>query len=165
MEKAERPRKLKKFRKLSNNKKLCFTCLERFETNFDFFSFKFNFLEFCNIFVPEFENLYYLLHLNTTDSIKESISENSESKQVFSNNSCKNVTVEIGNETPKLTNSENIAGESNANGNQAIPLGNRLKVIFVSKNVFNLSKWNLNDADISLLLKGLNFVSICNKYG
>ena len=46
-----------------------------------FFSFKFNFLEFCNNFIPDFENLYYLLHLNTSDSIKESSSEKAEPKQ------------------------------------------------------------------------------------
>ena len=90
--------------------------------------------------------MYYFLHLNTSDSIKESSSENSESKQECSKNSCKNACVEIGNGTLKLTNSENIEGKKNANGNQAIPLGNRLKGNFVSKNVVNLSKRNLNDA-------------------
>ena len=126
------------------------------------FSFKFSFLEFCNNFVPDFENLYYLLHLNTSDSIKESSSEKSESKQDCSKNSCKNACVEIGNGTSKLTNSKNIEEEINANGNQAIFLENRLKVNFVSKNVVNLSKRNLNDAEISLLSKGLNFVPTCN---
>ena len=162
MEKAERRRKLGKPRKLSNNETLYFKCLERFESHFEFFSFKFKFLEFCNNFVPDFENLYYLLHLNTSDSIKESSSEKSESKQDCSKNSCKNACVEIGNGTSKLTNSKNIEEEINANGNQAILLENRLKVNFVSKNVVNLSKRNLNDAEISLLSKGLNFVPTCN---
>ena len=58
LEKAERRRKLKKLRKLSNNETLYFKCLERFESHFQFFSFKFNFLEFCNSFAPDFENLY-----------------------------------------------------------------------------------------------------------
>ena len=80
LEKAERRRKLKKLRKLSNNKTLYFECLKRFESNFEFFLFKFNFLEFCHNFVPDFEELYYLLHLNTSDCIKESSYENSESK-------------------------------------------------------------------------------------
>ena len=70
--------------------------------------------------------------------------------------------MEIGNGTSKLTNSKNIEGEINANGNQAILLENRLKGNFVSKNVVNLSKRNLNDAEISLLSKGLNFVPMCN---
>ena len=51
----------------------------------NFFSFKFNFLELFKNFVPDFENLYYLLHL----SIKESSSENSESKRDCSKDSCK----------------------------------------------------------------------------
>ena len=128
----------------------------------NFFQSRFNFLEFCNNFVPDFENLYYLLHLNTSDSIKESSSENSESKQGCSKNSCKNACVESGNETSKNRNSENTEGVRNANGNQALLLENRLKCNFVSKNVVNLSKRNLNDAEISLLSKGLNFVPTRN---
>ena len=34
--------------------------------------------------------------------------------------------MEIGNGTAKVRDSENIEGEENANGNQAIPLENRL---------------------------------------
>ena len=139
-----------------------FKCLERFESHFEFFSFKFKFLEFCNNFVPDFENLYYLLHLNTSDSIKESSSENSESKQNRSKNSCKNACVEIGNGTSKVRNSKNIEGQRNANGNRAVPLENRLKGTFVSKTVVNFSKRNLNYAEISLLSKGLKFVLTCN---
>ena len=116
---------------------------------------KFNFLEFCNNFVPDFENLYYLLHLNTSDSNKESSSKDSESKQGCSKNICKNACLEIGNGTSKVRNSENIDGERNANGNQTVLLQNRLKGNFVSKTVVNLSKRNLNDAEISLLSKGL----------
>ena len=76
LEKAERRRKLKKLRELSNNE-----CLERFESHFEFFSFKSNFLEFYSSLVPDFENLYYLLYLNNSYSIKESNSKNSESRQ------------------------------------------------------------------------------------
>ena len=120
LEKAESRRKLKKLCKLSNNETLYFKCLERFESHFQFFWFQFNFLEFCNNFVPDFENLYYLLHLNTSDSIKEISPEKSESKQDCSKNSCKNACSEIGNGTSKLTNSKNAEGEINANGNQAM---------------------------------------------
>ena len=77
-EKAERQRKLNKLRKLSNNETLYFKCQEHFENHFEFFLFLFNFLELCSHFVSEFENLYYLLHLNTGNSNKESSSENSE---------------------------------------------------------------------------------------
>ena len=62
-------------------------------------------------------------------------------------------------------NSKNIEGEINAIGNQAILSENRLKGNFVGKNVVNLSKRNLNDAEISLLSKGLNFVRTCNNIG
>ena len=41
---------------------LYFKCVECFESHVKFFSFKFNFLGFSNNFVPDFENLYYLLH-------------------------------------------------------------------------------------------------------
>ena len=109
--------------------------------------------------------MYYLLHLNTSGSIKESSSEKSESKLDCSKDSCKNACVEIENGTSKLTNSKNIEGERNKNGNQAIRLENRLKGNFVSRNVVNLSKRNLNDAEISLLSKGLNFVRTCNNIG
>ena len=108
-EKAERWRKLKKLHKLSNNETLYFKCLERFESHFEFFSF--NFLEFCNNFIPDFENLYYLLHLNTSDSIKESSSEKAEPKQDCLKTSCKNACLGIGNGTSKVRNSENIKKE------------------------------------------------------
>ena len=100
-------------------------------------------------------------NLNTSDSNNESSSENSESKQDCLKNSCKNACLEIGNGTSKVRNSENIEGKRNANGNQAVLLENRLKGRSVSKNA-NLSKQNLNDAEISLLLERLNFVSACN---
>ena len=89
--------------------------------------FKLNFLEFCNNFNPDFENFYYLFHLNTKDSIKESSFENSESKQDCLKSLCKNACVDIGNGTSRLRNSENIEDERNANGNQAVPLENWLK--------------------------------------
>ena len=119
-------------------------------------------LEFCNNFIPDFENLYYLLHLNTSDNIKESSSEKSASKKDCSKTSCKNACLGIGNGTSKVRNSENIEEERNANGNQALLLEDRLKGNFVSKNVANLSKRNLNDAEISLLSTELNFVPTCN---
>ena len=102
------------------------------------------------------------MHLNTSGSIKESSSEKSESKLDCSKDSYKNACVEIENGTSKLTNSKNIEGERNENGNQAVLLENRLKGNFVSRNVVNLSKRNLNDAEISLLSKGLNFVRTSN---
>ena len=98
----------------------------------------------------------------TSDSNKESNSENSVLKQDYSKNSCKNACLEIGNGTSKVRNSENIEGERCANGNQAVILENRLKDSLVSKDVVNLSKRNFNDVKISLLLKGLNFFPTSN---
>ena len=102
------------------------------------------------------------MHINTSNSIKESSFENSESKQDCSKKSCKNTCVVIRDGTSKVRNSENIEGDRNEDGNQAVPLEFRLKGNFVCKNVDNLSKRNFNDAEISLLLKGLNFVLTCN---
>ena len=70
--------------------------------------------------------------------------------------------MDIGNVTSKVRNSENIKGEKIANGNQAVLLENRLKGNFVSKNIVNLSKRSLNDAEISLLSKGLDYVLTYN---
>ena len=70
--------------------------------------------------------------------------------------------MEIGNGTSKIRSSENIEGERNSNGNQAVTLENRLEGNFVSKNVVDLSKRNLNDAETYLLTKALNFVPTCN---
>ena len=63
--------------------------------------------------------MYYLLHLNTSDSKKESSFENSESNQDRLKNSCKNACLEIRNGTSKVKNNENIEKERNENGTQA----------------------------------------------
>ena len=102
-------------------------------------------------------------HLNTSDSNNESSSENFESKQDLSKTSCKNTCLEIGNGTSKVRNLENIEGGRNTDGNQAVFLEKSLKGKFVIQNVVNLFKRNLNDAEISLLSKGLGFVTTCNK--
>ena len=60
--------------------------------------FKFSFLELLNNIDPDFENLYYLLHLNTSESNEESSSDNSESKQGCSINLCRNVCFKNENE-------------------------------------------------------------------
>ena len=78
-----------------NNNNYNNTEISHFESHFEFFLFKFNFLEFCNNCAPDFENLCYLLHLNTSDSIKKNNFENSESKQGCSKNLCKNACAVI----------------------------------------------------------------------
>ena len=99
------------------------------------------------------------MHLNTGDSNKESSSGSSESKTVQRIHAKMHVW-RLVMELQKY--SENIEGERNANGNQAVLLENRFKGKFVCKTVVNLSKQNPNDAEISLLSKGLNFVPTCN---
>ena len=106
--------------------------------------------------------MHYLFHLNTSDSNKESSNENSESKEDCSKNACKNACLEIGNGTSKVRNNENIERERNEKVNRSVLLENRLRGDFVGKNVVNLPKRNLNDAEIYLLSKGLNFVPTCN---
>ena len=46
--------------------------MERVESHYQFFFLKSRFLNFCEIFVPDFENLHYLLHLNESE---EGVSE------------------------------------------------------------------------------------------
>ena len=55
LEKKLRQKKLKKLRKFCKNDNFYFECLD------EFFSFKYNFVSFCKSFVPDFENLHYLL--------------------------------------------------------------------------------------------------------
>ena len=68
LEKLERKlkhKKLKKLRKLcKDNSNLYFACLTRFDSHDEFFDFKHYFSKFCNSFIPDFEKLHYLIHLN-----------------------------------------------------------------------------------------------------
>ena len=88
----------------------------------------------------------YLLHLN------ESEDEVSEEKDLKNDSS-----VEIHD-----INTSSIDNKLNVKDNVAKILDNRLQGNFVSKNVVNLSRWNLTDSEISLLSKGLNFVPTSN---
>ena len=66
LERKFRQKKLKKLRKFCKNDNFYFDCLERFESHDEFLSFKYNFVSFCKLFVPDFHNLHYLLTLNDT---------------------------------------------------------------------------------------------------
>ena len=70
--------------------------------------------------------------------------------------------MEFENGTSKVRNSENFEGERNANGNQDVLLENSLQSKYVSNNVVSFSRRNFNDAEISLLLKELNFIPTCS---
>ena len=60
-------KKLKKTRMLASTDDLYFACLERFESHYQFFRLKSRFFDFCESFIPDFENLHYLLHLNESE--------------------------------------------------------------------------------------------------
>ena len=136
LEKKLRQKKLKKLRKFCKNDNFYFVCLERFESHDEFFSFKHNFVSFCKSFVPDFENLRYLLTLNDTNN-----------ESTLFCNSCKTLgnDLKVPNETyskndNKFLEKSNIQGYLNEESNEATILNGRLKGKFVSKNVANLSK-------------------------
>ena len=68
LEKKLRQKKLKKLCKTCRNNNLYFECLERFHINDEYFSFKNDFVSSCKSFVPDFNNLHYLLSLNDTSN-------------------------------------------------------------------------------------------------
>ena len=46
---------------------LYFACLERFESHYKCFRLKSRFFDFCESFIPDFENLHHLSHLNESE--------------------------------------------------------------------------------------------------
>ena len=65
LEKKLKHKRLKKQRKLSkDDSNLYFAYLTRFDSHDKFLDFKYYFSKFCNSFIPDFENLHYLIHLN-----------------------------------------------------------------------------------------------------
>ena len=126
-EKKLRLKKLKKIRMLANTADLYFACLERFESHYQFFRLMSRFLNFCESFISDFENLHYLLHLN------ESEDDVSEEKDLENG-----ISVEI-----RDLNTSSLDNKLNVKENAAKILDNRLQGNFVSKNVVNLSRRNL----------------------
>ena len=51
----------------ANTDDLYFACLERFESHYQFFRLNSRFFYFYESFVPDFENLHYLSHLNESE--------------------------------------------------------------------------------------------------
>ena len=130
----------------------------KFESHDEFFSFKHNFVSFGKSFVPDFENLHYLLTLNDTSN-----------ESTLFCDSCKTLgnDLKVPNETYRKNDSEfleksDIQGHLNEESNEATILNGRLKGKFVSKNVVNLSKRKLSKSEISLLSKGLKFIPTSN---
>ena len=131
---------------LASNDDLYFACLEHFESHYQFFRLKSRFFDFCESFIPDFENLHYLLHLN------ESEDDVNEEKDLENDSSVETRDV----------NTSSLDNRLNVKDNAAKMLNNRLQGNFVSKNVVNLSRRNLTGSEISLLSKGLNFVPTSN---
>ena len=112
-----------------------------------------DFFKFCNSFVPDSENLHYLVHLN--DSMNGTLVDS---------NSDEEIVLDItGFHYEKVLDKQNLTGcdRSGSHLNEDT-LNGRIKGKFVSENVVNLSKQKLTKAEISLLSKGLKFVPTSN---
>ena len=125
-----------------------------------------DFLLYCNSLCPEFENLCTLVSINKTSKHQKGESASSQTCQDDIN------LTEVLNEEEKCNDSIDSTGNCSEPGTQAndhqdintaFYKGLRLEGKFVSKNVFNLSRRNLSPPEISLLSKGLKFVSSANK--
>ena len=159
LEKKLKYKKLKKLRKLcKDNLNLYFACLARFDSHDDFFDFKHYFFKFCNSFVPDFENLHYLVHLN--DNMNDTLVDNSSGEEI--------VLDTTGFHDEEVLDKQSLAGcdhsgsHLNEEGHEVLTLNRQIRGKFVSKNVVNLSKWKLYEAEISLLSKGLKFAPTSN---
>ena len=54
-------------RMLASTDDLYFACLESFKSHYQFFRLKSRFFDFCESFIPDFENLHYVLYLNESE--------------------------------------------------------------------------------------------------
>ena len=124
----------------------------------NFFSFKYNFVSFCQSFVPDFDNLHYPLTLNDTGNESPLICD-----------SCKTLRNDLNLPNDFYSKNDNeflekndIHEHLNEEGNEATIVNRKLKGKFVSKNVINLSKRKLSKCEISLLSKGLKFIPTSN---
>ena len=130
-----------------------FAYLTRFDRHDEFFYFK-HFSKFCISFVPHFENLHYLVHLN--DNMNDTLVHSKSDEEI--------VLDITGFHDEEVLNKQSLTGcdhsESHLNeeGNDIFTLNGRIKSKFGSKNVVNLSKQQLTKAEISILSKGLEFV-------
>ena len=153
-----RQKKLKKLHKFCKNNNFYFVRLQRFGSHNEFFSFKHNFVSFCKSFVPDFENLHYLLTLNDTSN-----------ESTLFCDSCKTLGNDLkvpneiyGKNDNEFLEKSDIQGHLNEESSEATILNGRLKGKFVSKNVVNLSKRKLSKSEISLLSKGFKFIPTSN---
>ena len=83
---------------------LYFACLECFESHYQFFFYlKFRFLNFCESFIPDFESLCYILHLN---ELEDDVSEEKDLENDSSVEICDVTTASSDN---KLNVKDNVA--------------------------------------------------------
>ena len=81
LEKKLKQKKLQKLQKLcKDHLNLYFACVTYFDSHDEFFGFKHYFLKFCNSFVLDFENLYYLIHLN--DSMNGTLVDSNSDEEI-----------------------------------------------------------------------------------
>ena len=110
------------------------------------------------LFVPDFEKLHYLVHVN--NNIDGTLVDISSDVQIVLD-----TTGFHGEEffdKQSLTGCDHSESHLNEEGNEVFTLNGRIRGKFVSKNVVNLSKQKLAKAKISLLLNGLKFVPTSN---
>ena len=159
LEKKLHQKKLKKLDKFCKNDNFYFECLERFESHHEFFSFKYNFVSFCKPFVPDFDNLLYLLTLNDTGNESTLICYSCKTS-----GSDLNLPNEIyGKNDNEFLEKSDIHKHLNEDGNEATILNGRLKGKFVSKNVINLSKRKLSNLKFHFYLSFWNSSGMMKK--
>ena len=132
LEKKLKHKKLKKQRKLSkDNSNLYFAYLTRFDSHDEFLDFRYYFSKFCNSFIPDFENLYYLIHLN--DNMNGILLDSNLDEEI--------VLDITGFHDEEVLNKQNVSGcdhsESHLSeeGIDLFTLNGRISGKFVSKNV------------------------------
>ena len=159
LERLEKKLKHKKLKKLcKDNLNLYFACLARFDSHDNFFDFKHYFFKFCNSFVPDFENLHYLVHLN--DNMNDTLVDNSSDEEIALDTTGFHDEEVL--DKQSLAGCDNSGSHLNEESNKVFTLNGRIRGKFVIKNVVNLSKRKLAKAEISLLAKGLKFVPTSN---
>ena len=161
----ERLEKILKHKKLEKLPKLCkdysnvyFACLARFDSQDDFFDFKHYSFKFCNSFVPDFENLHYLIHLN--DNVNSTLVDSSSDEEIVLDITGFHDEEVV--DKQSLTGCDHSEKHLNEESNEVFTLNGRIKGTFVSKNVGDLPKWKLAKEEISLLSKRLKFVPTSN---
>ena len=159
LEKKLKHKKLKKLRELcKDNSNLYFACLTRFDSRDEFFDFKHYFSKFYNSFIPDFEKLYYLIHLN--DNMNGTLVDCNLDEEIlldFTGFHDEEVL-----DKQNVTSCDHSESHLSEEGNDLFTLNGRIKDKFVRKNVVNLSKQKLTKAEMSLSSKGLKFFPTSN---